>query len=169
MEKNHPGSVAVPAGRAAVELPGGGVCDFGVEVPLCCLPSRQRSAGAPGPPRAAPAQDPAAQPGESLPLPVLAQPFPAGPGSPEFHFLAEMSPVRVCRGVCARGRCHPGAFGGVWGYWCGSAGCGATVPRRGGKRLWQTANVEHKSWWRQGRSEEGGRTSKALRSMRLRP
>lgn len=69
------------------------------------------------------------------------------------------------------GACHPMLFRGVWGHqqgsmWHGRLRCHLAPS---GKRLGQTVNVEHKSWWRQGRSEQGGRSSKALQAERLRP
>lgn len=102
-----------------------------------------------------------------VPRHIPAQPFSASLVSPKFPFWAEMSQVCVCQGLGAGGRRHPALFGAVWGHQGLSTAQWLRCHRRG-MRLWQTANVEHKSWWRQGRSE-GGRTSKASRAMRLCP
>ena len=103
-------SVAVPAGKAAIELLGG---DFMVEVPLCSLRYRQKSAGAPSPLHGSPGQVPS---GTAWSIPAAGSArsaFPRWPHVPHISLLGR-NVLGSClwRGLCL-GQASPHAV--QWG------------------------------------------------------
>lgn len=153
------GSVAVPAGTAATKRLGG--------IPwwAASAPGRNQQEH-PVPHMVLSSRVPLVQPGLSL----LLEPFPAGPYPQNFTF-GWKCPGFVSAEALVPGGVSPHAVQRGLGSSAGLsvARAAAVPPRPSGKRLGQTVNVEHKSWWRQGRSEQGGRSSKALQAERLRP